>query len=90
MSDNRFDIYILKAGKGWEVKIDYWYYSRDKKNPRMTSHTSYTWYTECEEIVNTFQQRRTKVFYSQLRVLARMYGRKRKERFNFTRNIKII
>lgn len=90
MSDNNFDVFITPKEGGWEIRIDYWHFNRDKNNPRMTSRTSYTWHTDCKEIVQTFKERKTKIFYSQLRVLTRMHGKREKEKFNFTRNIKIL
>lgn len=62
MSDNNYDITILSQGKGWKIQVSYWFYNRSKTNRCMTSETSYTWYTECKEIVELLQKRRTKVF----------------------------
>lgn len=90
MSDNNFDISVLKHKDGWQIEVDYWHFSRGKDR-RMTSRTSYTWFTKCNELVDNFQnEKRTKVFYSQLRVLVKKYGRKEKEKYKFVRNIKIV
>lgn len=76
-SDNSFDIDIYKTGKGWRVIVSYWYHekkTKEGKQPKVTSCTTYTWYTECRELIEWFQRRKTKIFYSQLRVLCRQFG----------------
>lgn len=84
MSDNNFDISILKRESGYyQVSVTYWHYSRTKKNvvQKMTSSTTYRWTTSCAELINWFQTRKTKVFYSQLRVLCKNYGKKETQKF---------
>lgn len=88
MSDNNYDISIIREKDGWRIDVDYWHYSRKEKD-RMTSRTTYTWFTRCSELIDKFQQHRTKVFYSQLRVLAKYYGKKEVEKYKFIRNLKI-
>lgn len=87
MSDNNFDICILKE-EGWLIEVDYWHFSRKEKRV-MTSKTTYSWRTSCRELVDNFQNgKRTKVFYSQIRVLTKKYGVMKKEKYKFVRNLK--
>lgn len=60
LSDNNLDIDIYKTGKGWKVVIQYWYYHRrinDEEEPKLSSGTTYTWYTECKELIEWFQKK---------------------------------
>lgn len=80
-SDNEFDLDYYKKGKGWLVVVNYWYTKKSKKQAQkriLSSCTTYSWYTECQELIKFFQKKRTKVFYSQLRVLCREFGEKEK------------
>lgn len=89
MSDNNYDIFILRKGDGWKIEVDYWHYSRGEDR-RMTSKTSYTWFTKCAELVDNFQHgKRTKAFYCQLRVLVKKYGVKDREKYKFVRKLQI-
>lgn len=83
MTDNYLDVDFYKKGTGWVISIHYWYYNRnpDREKRKITSMTSYTWYKECQEIIDLLLKKRTKVFYSQIRVLARNYGKKEKSIF---------
>lgn len=81
MSDNNYDITIIPHKSGWKITVSYWYFNRNKTNPRMTSETKYCWYTECEEVVRLAEKRRTKVLFSQIRVLARNFGDKERNQF---------
>lgn len=76
MSDNNFDIDIYPTRNGWVVTVDYYFKNR---RGNVTSKTSYTWKTSCRELIDWFQRRKTKVFYSQLRVLCRQFGEKERE-----------
>lgn len=81
-SDNELDVDIHKSGKGWKVTIQYFYYKRrrdEKEIPRLSSVSTYCWYTECKELIEWFQRKRTKVFYSQIRVLCKNYGNKERD-----------
>lgn len=84
MSDNNFDISILKKESGYyQVSVTYWHFGRARENEirRMTSSTTYRWSTSYVELINWFQTRKTKVFYSQLRVLCKYYGKKETQKF---------
>lgn len=62
---------------------------QQRREKVMTSKTTYSWRTSCSELVDNFQNgKRTKVFYSQLRVLTKKYGTVKKEKYNFVRNLK--
>lgn len=78
MTDNYLDINFVPEDSGWIISVSYWYYNRNNRTRKMTSVTTYTWYTECKEIVELLQKKKTKVFFSQIRVLARTYGKRKK------------
>lgn len=81
MTDNYLDVDFFPRGAGWVICVTYWYYNRSKVKRKISSQTTYTWYTECKELVDLFHKKRTKIFYSQIRVLARTYGKKEREIF---------
>lgn len=77
-SDNDLDIVISPLQDGvFNVEIIYWHTRRkpDAKGVRrISSYTAYNWKTDCKEIISLAKRKRTKVFYSQIRVLCREYG----------------
>lgn len=77
MIDDRIDVDVYPSRKGWNVVVSYWYYDRSKKK-RLSSSVTYTWFTDCLEIVEFLQRKQTKVFYSQVKALARQFGKKEK------------
>lgn len=67
MTENSIDVNIVPVKNGMKrVVVSYYHYSRKEKD-RMSSQTDYVWETK---------NRRTKVFYSQIRAMCRFYGKK--------------
>lgn len=82
MSDNNIDVTVLSMPNGRKkVCVSYYHFSR-KEEKRMTSETRFVWEGMSPEIANYFSARRTKVFYSQIRAMARFYGKKERVLFN--------
>ena len=81
-SENSYDITIfpIEGRDEWKVSVTY-YFSNRSPEKKVVSSTTYVWLTSCKEIIDWFQARRTKVFYSQLRVLCRRYGGKERSYF---------
>ncbi len=77
MIDDKIDVDVYPGKKGWNVVVSYWYYDRSKKK-RLSSSVTYTWFTDCLEIVEFLRRKQTKVFYSQVKALARQFGKKEK------------
>lgn len=68
MTENSIDVNIVPVKNGMKrVVVSYYHYSRKEKD-RMS--------TKNEEMFKYFEARRTKVFYSQIRVMCRFYGKK--------------
>lgn len=82
-SGNEFELDLYKSGNGWKIVVEYLYYKRtgDKQNRTLSSITTYTWWTDCKELVEWFQRKKTKVFYTQLRVLCRQFGETTYQKF---------
>ncbi|WP_337941451.1 hypothetical protein [Parabacteroides sp.] len=78
MIDNEMDIDIYPAREGWNVIITYWYYNRNKEKRKLSSSVTYTWFTDCKEIIDFLRKKKTKVFFSQLKALTRQFGKKEK------------
>lgn len=83
MSDNNYDVTILRQGREYKISVSYYHFRKNEEEKKLSSVTTYRWYTDCKEIVDWCTKRRTKVFYSQLRVLCKNYGKK--ENFKFSR-----
>ena len=78
MIDDKIDVDVYPNKKGWNVVVSYWYYNRNKNKKRLSSSVTYTWFTDCLEIVEFLQRKQTKVFYSQVKALARQFRKKKK------------
>lgn len=77
MTDNKLDISIFTKGNRYIVCITYLHTNRRRdEERRIVSETTYRWETDCRELVQFLQNRRTKIFCSQLRALCRYYGTK--------------
>lgn len=79
MIENDLDVDIIKISNDtWRVQITYWFYTRSKEKEKKTpcSYTTYTWETNCKEIIDFAHFKRTKIFYSQIKALTRNFGRK--------------
>lgn len=85
-SDNDLDVIITPLqGGGFNIEVTYWHKKRtpDKKGvKRVASYTSYSWNTDCSELVQWAKQGKTKVFFSQIRVICRRYGKRTFERID--------
>lgn len=82
MSDNNYDVTILQQGTGYKVSVSYYHFCKGGEDKKLSSVTTYRWYTDCKEIIDWCARKKTKIFYSQLRVLCRNYGKKENFKFN--------
>ena len=78
MIDDKIDVDVYPNKKGCKLVVSFWYYNINKKKKRLSSSVTYTWFTDCLEIVEFLQRKQTKVFYSQVKALARQFGEKEK------------
>lgn len=85
-SDNDLDVIISPLKEGWfNIEVTYWHKKRTPDSngvKKYSSYTSYSWVTNCIELVQWAKSRRTKVFFSQIRVICRKYGRRTFERID--------
>lgn len=85
-SDNDLDIVVRKKSCGvFNIEVSYWHKKRHPSENgvrEFSSVTTYSWDTNCKELVKWTEEGKTKIFHSQIRVLCRKFGERVFEKVN--------